>query len=100
MSQTVLFPVRAVALYCAIGGGGGVGWGNRVPGPRRVGLTGAQGGLCGGGRGGAGNGATPKVGATRGDCECVSRHLTAGTLSVRFLDGDLRLPVLRLRRAA
>jgi len=27
-------------------------------------------------------------------------HLTAGTLSVRFLDGDPRLPILRLRDAA
>ena len=29
-----------------------------------------------------------------------ARCVTAGTLSVRFLDGDRRLPVLRLRRAA
>jgi hypothetical protein len=28
------------------------------------------------------------------------RNLTGGTLSIRFLDGDRRLPVLRLRRAA
>jgi putative transposase len=28
------------------------------------------------------------------------RDLTSGTLSVRFLDGDHRLPILRLRRAA
>ena len=28
------------------------------------------------------------------------RHLTAGTLSVRFLEGDPRLPILRLRDAA
>jgi hypothetical protein len=27
------------------------------------------------------------------------RALTAGTLSVRFLDGDHRLPILRLRAA-
>ena len=29
-----------------------------------------------------------------------TRDLTAGVLSVRFLDGDDRLPILRLRRAA
>jgi putative transposase len=29
-----------------------------------------------------------------------TRNLTAGVLSVRFLDGDRRLPILRLRRAA
>ena len=29
-----------------------------------------------------------------------TRDMTGGTLSVRFLDGDRRLPVLRLRRAA
>jgi len=29
-----------------------------------------------------------------------ARDLTAGTLSVRFLDGDRRLPILRLHRAA
>ncbi len=29
-----------------------------------------------------------------------ARNLTAGTLSVRFLDGDLRLPIPRLRDAA
>jgi hypothetical protein len=28
------------------------------------------------------------------------RNLTAGVLSVRFLDGDQRLPILRLHRAA
>ena len=28
------------------------------------------------------------------------RDVTAGTLSVRFLDGDRRLPILRLSRAA
>jgi hypothetical protein len=28
------------------------------------------------------------------------RDITGGTLSIRFLDGDTRLPVLRLRRAA
>ena len=29
-----------------------------------------------------------------------TRDVTAGTLSVRFLDGDKRLPILRLRDAA
>jgi putative transposase len=36
----------------------------------------------------------------RGTRPRKTRDLTAGTLSVRFLDGDPRLPILRLRDAA
>jgi Integrase core domain len=39
-------------------------------------------------------------GVYRGRPRRGTRDLTAGMLSVRFLDGDRRLPVLRLHRAA
>ena len=67
---------------------------------RTNGAHGAQDGLCGAARVAVELPAAIGVGATRGDSGRVSRDLTAGTLQVRILDGDHRLPVFRLRRAA